>query len=101
MPILPPKLGGFLKTMINENTKEIKLNNTVDNTLAKNEKYREKFSYSKLEIYESCSWRYKLIYEDKNFIKIPSIATDFGTLIHFIEESLAKDIGSEGLSEVS
>lgn len=53
---------------------------------------KEKFSYSKLSTYETCPWRYKLTYIDKHFINDSSIATEFGTLIHFIEETIANDI---------
>lgn len=52
----------------------------------------EKFSYSKLSTYESCGWRYKLQYIDKHFLDTSSIANEFGTLVHFVEETLAKDI---------
>ena len=52
----------------------------------------EKFSYSKTEIYSQCPFKYKLIYVDKHFINQPSIATDFGSLIHFIEETMANTI---------
>ncbi len=52
----------------------------------------EKFSYSKLEVYNQCSYKYKLVYVDKHFINQPSIATDFGTLIHYIEETMANTI---------
>lgn len=52
----------------------------------------EKFSYSKLECFEGCHYKYKLIYTDKHFIDSPAIATDFGTLIHFVEETMARKI---------
>lgn len=52
----------------------------------------EKFSYSKISTFEQCPYKYKLIYRDKNFISDPSIATDFGTLIHYIEEKMAKKL---------
>jgi len=52
----------------------------------------EKFSYSKLDIYSECSWQYKLKYIDKNFVPFGSIAAEFGTLVHYIEETIAKDI---------
>lgn len=52
----------------------------------------EKFSYSKINTYENCGWRYKLTYEDKHFVDGSSIAADFGTLVHFVEETIAKDI---------
>lgn len=51
--------------------------------------YKPRFSYSKLNTYESCGWKYKLIYEDKHFIFSDSIATLFGTLVHYIEEKIA------------
>ena len=54
----------------------------------------EKFSYSKTEVYSQCPYKYKLIYVDKHFINQPSIATDFGSLIHFIEETMANTIKS-------
>jgi len=52
----------------------------------------EKFSYSKLECFEGCHYKYKLVYRDKNHVKSEAIATDFGTLIHFIEETMARKI---------
>lgn len=56
------------------------------------EKKEEKFSYSKLEVYNSCRWQYKLKYIDKYYAYSDSIATEFGTLVHYIEETIAKDI---------
>lgn len=50
----------------------------------------EKYSYSKLACFEQCPYKYKLIYIDGHFISCPSIATDFGTLIHHIEEEIGK-----------
>lgn len=52
----------------------------------------KKFSYSKLNIYENCAWRYKLTYEDGYYVDSSSVATDFGTLVHFVEETIANDI---------
>ena len=52
----------------------------------------EKFSYSKLNTYETCAWRYKLTYVDKHFINDANIANDLGTLVHYIEESIAREI---------
>ena len=54
----------------------------------------EKMSYSKTETYSSCPYKYKLTYVDKHFINQPSIATDFGTLIHYVEETIARTIKS-------
>lgn len=53
---------------------------------------QEKFSYSKLEVFRSCGWQYKLKYIDGYYEFTSSIATDFGTLVHYIEETIAKDI---------
>lgn len=53
---------------------------------------KEKFSYSKLSTYESCPWRYKLQYVDKHFLDTSNIANEFGTLVHYVEETIAKDI---------
>lgn len=52
----------------------------------------QKFSYSKLSTMEQCPYKYKLIYKDKHFIEDKTIAQDFGTLVHFIEESIGKEI---------
>lgn len=48
----------------------------------------EKFSYSKLDTYHQCGYKYKLKYVDGNYSYTDSIATEFGTLIHSIEESM-------------
>ena len=52
----------------------------------------EKYSYSKIGTYESCPYKFKLVYRDKHFIDSSSIATNFGTLIHYTEECIANDI---------
>ena len=57
---------------------------------------QEKYSYSSIACFKQCPYKYKLIYIDHNFIPCPSIATDFGTLIHHIEEQIGKDL-QEGL----
>lgn len=57
----------------------------------------ELFSYSKINTYEDCSFKYKLIYVDKHSVFTGSIATEFGTLIHQAEESIAHCI-QEGQS---
>lgn len=54
------------------------------------EEKQEKYSYSKLACFEQCPYKYKLVYLDKHFINCPSIATDFGTLIHHVEEMIGK-----------
>lgn len=55
-------------------------------------KSMEKFSYSKLNTYESCPYKFKLQYRDFHFPDSTTIANEFGTLVHFIEEIIAKDI---------
>ena len=52
----------------------------------------DRFSYSKISCYGQCKFKYKIKYEDRNFIYNATIATDFGTLIHETEESIAKAI---------
>lgn len=53
---------------------------------------KEKFSYSKISTFEQCKYKYKLIYRDSHYIQADSIATEFGTLVHYIEETMAKII---------
>lgn len=53
---------------------------------------KPKFSYSRLNTYESCGWKYKLTYEDGHYIFTDSVAADFGTLVHFMEETIANCI---------
>lgn len=55
----------------------------------------DRFSYSKISCYDQCHFKYKLKYEDKNFLFSASIATDFGSLIHSIEEDIAHAIKDE------
>lgn len=45
-------------------------------------------SYSSLETFKQCPYKYKLIYLDKNYIDSSSIATEIGTLIHSTEEKI-------------
>ncbi len=47
-----------------------------------------KYSYSRLETYEKCPFKYKLVYIDKKRVFSNSIATEFGTAIHMTEESI-------------
>lgn len=56
----------------------------------------EKFSYSKLDTYSQCGYKYKLKYVDGHYAFTNSIATEFGTLLHSTEEvilnSLKEDV---------
>ena len=54
----------------------------------------EKFSYSKIGVFEQCKYKYKLIYRDGNYISSDSVATEFGTLVHYIEEQMVKILNS-------
>ena len=47
------------------------------------------YSYSRLNTYDSCGWKYKLNYVDKKYISINNIANLLGTLIHSVEENIA------------
>ena len=50
---------------------------------------KEKYSYSKLDTYDGCPFKFKLKYIDKNFFYSSNLATEYGTLIHGIEEDIA------------
>ena len=53
----------------------------------------EQYSYSKFETYEGCPFKYKLRVIDKiKFAWTDTIATEFGTAIHAMEEDIAKAI---------
>ena len=55
-------------------------------------KYLPVFSYTKLSTLEQCAFHYKLNYIDKIYINDSTLATELGTLIHYIEESIARAI---------
>lgn len=52
----------------------------------------EKFSYSKLETYNDCSYKYKLRYVDKKYISSDNVASSFGSLLHKIFEIQTNNI---------
>lgn len=52
----------------------------------------ERYSYSKLDTFEQCPYKYKLIYLDNHYIKSDTIATDLGTAIHATEEAIGKSL---------
>jgi hypothetical protein len=54
----------------------------------------DRYSYSKISCYGQCKFKFKLKYLDKNFLFSANIATDFGSLVHSIEEDIAKAIQS-------
>lgn len=52
----------------------------------------DRYSYSKLSSYGQCHLKFKIHYLDKNFVFSESTATEFGSLVHAIEEQLATAI---------
>lgn len=50
----------------------------------------ERFSYSKISCFKQCRFKYYLKYDQKNYLFSANIATDFGSLVHSIEEEIAK-----------
>ena len=53
---------------------------------------KTQYSYTRLDKYTECGYRYKLVYEDKNYISETGIAAAIGTLVHYIEETIANCI---------
>lgn len=49
---------------------------------------KEKFSYTKLDTFHQCPFKYKLVYKEGHYIKSDAIALVFGTMIHHIEEQI-------------
>ena len=64
--------------------------NTIDEI-----KPLEKYSYSKISCYAGCHFKWYLKYLKKNHIYNSNIATEFGSLIHSVEEDIAKAIQSD------
>lgn len=52
----------------------------------------DKFSYSRIDTYDQCKFKYKLRYIDKHYVSTDSIATELGTIIHETEEAIANAI---------
>lgn len=59
------------------------------------QKSLDKYSYSKVSCYKQCHFKWYLKYHEKNFLYSANIATDFGSLVHSIEEDIAKAIQAE------
>ncbi len=55
----------------------------------------DRYSYSKISCYGQCHFKWYLKYHEKNFLFSANIATDFGSLVHSIEEDIAKAIQAE------
>ena len=50
------------------------------------------FSYSRIDVFEQCGFKYKLQYVDGKRFYADSIATELGTLVHATEEAIANAI---------
>ena len=48
----------------------------------------QKFSYSKINNYKSCGWKYYLTYDQGHFVFTDSLASLLGTLLHSVEEKI-------------
>ena len=48
-----------------------------------------KYSYSRVNTYGQCPWKYKLKYIDLNYVETSSLAIELGTLVHYIEEHIS------------
>ena len=66
---------------------------TETNTIEETKSF-ERYSYSKVACFKQCPFKGYLKYTKKNYLFSANIATDFGSLIHYIEESIAGAIQS-------
>ena len=57
-------------------------------------------SYSRIECFEKCNYKYKLKYVDKNYSDDSAIALDVGTLCHYIMEMKYKGMSNEELLNI-
>ena len=57
-------------------------------------------SYSRIECFEKCNYKYKLKYIDKNYSDDSAIALDVGTLCHYIMEMKYKGMSNEELLNI-
>lgn len=51
-----------------------------------------KFSYSKINTYDSCSWKYYLSYKQGIFLFTDSLASELGTTVHKVEQLMFDDL---------
>jgi len=49
-------------------------------------------SYSRVDTYKRCPFKYKLLYIEKHKIETDTVSTELGSLVHYIEEQIAKDL---------
>lgn len=64
----------------------------MDEKQVKKKAKEKKMSYSKLNVYDSCAWKYYLTYELNHFTFESSLSSELGTLIHSVEENIFKAI---------
>jgi len=50
------------------------------------------FSYSRIDTYKKCPFKYKLLYIEKHQVEADTVSTELGSLVHYIEEQIAIDI---------
>lgn len=50
----------------------------------------ERFSYTKVDTYNQCGWKYKLQYVDGKYFSAETIALCLGTLVHLIEQRISE-----------
>jgi RecB family exonuclease len=55
----------------------------------------DRYSYSKIACFKQCHFKWYLKYHEKNYLYSANIATDFGSLVHSIEEDIAKALQAE------
>ena len=48
-----------------------------------------KYSYSRVDTYGKCPWKYKLKYIDLHYTESSTLALELGTLVHYIEEHIS------------
>lgn len=53
------------------------------------QKTLDRYSYSKISTYKQCAFKWYLKYHEKNYLYSANIATDFGSLVHSVEEDIA------------
>ena len=56
----------------------------------------DRFSYSRVDVFSQCGFKYKLRYVDKHYVNSDSLATELGSAIHKTEEAIANTIASGG-----
>ena len=70
----------------------MEINNVQVNKEKIEKDQKEKFSYSKLSVYDKCPYQFKLKYEDKYFSSTSSLALEIGTIAHKCMELIALDV---------